>query len=229
MRKSMPKKQGNSKKNDAKTDLYLINLSCQRQMFRSGPLRMGYKRGCTFCWGAFGTLRENTIWLIENVIFGENCLKIWFCMIFSEKIWKNTKKEARIQQKWENGLPGWAKVSQRAPKVSQKGAKGSQKGAKGSQKAAKGSQKGAKGEPTGDQNASKSRPSEKVAKKGAKKGAPGFIFGAILEPFSVKNRWKNRCKNRCRKSHENIRKSMPKLHQNLVENPSKIWSPAEEA
>ena len=38
-----------------------INLSCQRQMFRSGPLRMGYKRGCTFCWGAFGTLRENTI------------------------------------------------------------------------------------------------------------------------------------------------------------------------
>ena len=37
------------------------DLSCQRQMFRSGPLRMGYKRGCTFCWGAFGTLRENTI------------------------------------------------------------------------------------------------------------------------------------------------------------------------
>ena len=37
------------------------DLSCQRQMFRSGPLRMGYKRRCTFCWGAFGTLRENTI------------------------------------------------------------------------------------------------------------------------------------------------------------------------
>ena len=26
-------------------------------MFRSGPLKRGYKRGCIFCWGAFGILR----------------------------------------------------------------------------------------------------------------------------------------------------------------------------
>ena len=48
-----------------------INLSCQRQMFRSGPLRIGYKRGCLFCWGAFGALRESAIWLPENVTFNE--------------------------------------------------------------------------------------------------------------------------------------------------------------
>ena len=79
------------------------------------------------------------------------------------------------------------KVSQKGAKVSQKGAKGSQKGAKGNQKAAKGSQKGAKGEPTGDQNASKSRPSEKVAKRSPKRSSTLESAGPFWEPFSIKN------------------------------------------
>ena len=91
-------------------------------------------------------------------------------------------------------IPRAPKVSQRAPKVSQKGAKGSQKGAKGSPKGAKGSQKGAKrrqrgakSEPKGDQNASKNRSSEKVAKREPKRHAAGLFLGAIWEPFSIKN------------------------------------------
>ena len=32
-------------------------ISCQRQMFRSRPLKRCYKRGCIFCWGALGILR----------------------------------------------------------------------------------------------------------------------------------------------------------------------------
>ena len=158
-------------------------------MSAPGPWRMGYKRGCTFCWGAFGTLRENTIWLTDNLIFSENCLKIWFCMIFSTKIPKNTKKEAGIQQKWENGAPGWAKVSQRAPKVSQKWAKR---------------------EPKGRQNepgTSKRTPCGKVLIFDAQRGERQNM---ILEPFwlhfgpkSIKNAIQKSLTNRYRKSREN--------------------------
>ena len=180
-------------------------------MFRSGPLRMGYKRGYTFCWGAFGTLRENTIWLIENVIFGENCSKIWFCMIFSRKIQKNIKKDARIQQKWENGPPRWAKVNQRAPKVSQRKPSGSQNGVKWGQKGAKGCQKAAKVKPKGDQNALKSGCSKKVAKSDAQGGYHPLFLGVILASFSIKNLWKNRCGNSHQKSEENRRNAMRKM------------------
>ena len=76
-----------------------INLSCQRQMFRSGPLRIGYKRGCLFCWGAFGALRESAIWLPENVTFNEKYIIKRFSLTFSLKINKNMENEARIQQK----------------------------------------------------------------------------------------------------------------------------------
>ena len=42
-------------------DLVYINLSCQRQMLRSGPLRMGYKREDVFSVGVrsarFGKIR----------------------------------------------------------------------------------------------------------------------------------------------------------------------------
>ena len=67
------------------------------------------------------------------------------------------------------------------------GPKGSQKAAKGSQKAAKGCQKGAKGEPTGDQNASKSRPSEKVEKMMENGGGPASIIGSTFGDISLKN------------------------------------------
>ncbi len=87
--------------------------------------------------------------------------------IFEENIEKYPKRgqDTGKVRKW---TPQVSKSVPKGTKSETKGSqsepKGSQKGAKGSQKAAKGCQKGAKGEPTGDQNASKSRPSEKVEK-----------------------------------------------------------------
>ena len=38
-----------------------------------------------------------------------------------------------------------------------------------------------------------------------------MLFGSVLEPFSIKNRWKKRCENRCLKSHEFHEKTMRKF------------------
>ena len=95
-----------------------------------------------------------------------------------------TKTEPKRAKREPKGSKREAKGAKREPK----GAKGSQKGAKGSQKAAKGCQKGAKGEPTGDQNASKSRPSEKVAKITEKGCLHLKGLAPFWEPFSVKFR-----------------------------------------
>ena len=76
----------------------------------------------------------------------------------------------------------------RVPKVSQSAPKVSQKGAKVTQNAAKGSQNAAKREPKGDQNASKSRPSERNTKR-MPKGSPHLCdLGGFWETLSVKNR-----------------------------------------
>ena len=79
-------------------------------------------------------------------------------------------------------------MSPRAPKGSQKGAKWSEERINGSQKEAKERHKGTKREPNGDQNASKSRPSEKVTKKEPKCSHRLMLFGAVLDPFSMTNR-----------------------------------------
>ena len=82
----------------------------------------------------------------------------------------------------------------KVPTVIQKGSKGSQKGAeekpKGSQREPKGaiwSQRGLKVEPKGAPNASKSRPSEKVAKNTDFCMVRLMLFTRFWEPFSVKN------------------------------------------
>ena len=59
----------------------------------------------------------------------------------------------------------------------------SQKGANGSPKGATWRPKGAKSEPRGDQSASKSRPSEKVAKKEPKGSPRQDEPGYFLTPF----------------------------------------------
>ena len=68
-----------------------------------------------------------------------------------------------------------------------KGAESEPKGAKWNQMDPKGNQKGAKGEPKGDQNASKNRPSEKVAKSDPKWITAGEGLASILEPSSITN------------------------------------------
>ena len=75
------------------------------------------------------------------------------------------------------------KGSQKIAKGNQKGAKGSQKGAKGSKTGPNGSQKGTRSEAMGDQNASKSRSSEKVAKKVATGGVAMLSRGSLLATF----------------------------------------------
>ena len=96
-----------------------------------------------------------------------------------------------MDQKQHQEIPKVRKLSPEVSKMEPKdakseptGAKRSPKGSprepKGSQKGAKGSQKGAKGEPKGDQDASKNRPSDKVAKMMKKGGAPICALGAIM-------------------------------------------------
>ena len=103
------------------------------------------------------------------------------------------------------------KGEQSEPKGSQSEPKGSQGGAKGNPKWAKWSQKGAKGEPKGDQNASKNRPSEKVAKRESQNGAAhpvqmvhfgshfqwtiGQKIDAEIDAEKVMNMEENRCEN----------------------------------
>ena len=199
-------------------------LSCQRQMFRSGPWRVGYKRRCTFCWGAFDSLRENTIWLNENVIFKENYLRIRFCTIFSWKIQQDMKNLDRIQQKWENGSLGeqkwskgyqkwakghqkWAKreptgaksepkVSQREPKVSQWEPKVSQREPRVSQWEPKGSQKWAKGRPKCIKKSTFGEGREKHAKRVFASNSFWSILGAMFRQKTM---------------NKSMRKSMPKM------------------
>ena len=64
------------------------------------------------------------------------------------------------------------------------GAKGNQKGAK---REPKGCQREVKGEPKGNQNASKNRSLEKVAKREPTRGSHALSLGAFWEPFSIKN------------------------------------------
>ena len=123
--------------------------------------------------------------------------------MFPPKIPRNIKHDARRPQKWENRAPLWANVIPKAPTGNQSAPKVSQKGAKVSQNAAKGSQNAAKREPKGDQNTSKSRPSERNTKR-MPKGSPHLCdLGGFWEPLSIKNQWTNRCENLCRKSDEN--------------------------
>ena len=166
-------------------------------MFRSGPLRIGYKRGCLFCWGAFGALRESAIWLPENVTFNEKYIIKRFSLTFSLKIDKNMENEARIQQKWENGSPGEQKWS----KGHQKWAKGHQKWAKREPKGAKSEPAGAKSEPTGAKREPKvSQIQHKIninqhkrqgLEKGVKKVVPSYahlmLLGSFWSNFPSKN------------------------------------------
>ena len=162
-----------------------INLSCLRQMFRSGPLKGGLQEKMYFLFGCVRCASG------KYDLIDRECDLQW--KLFKTKILhdifvENSKKYEKWGQdiaKVRKWIPGWAKVKQRAPKVSQgtpkvsqKGAKGSQKWANGSQKWAKGSQKwangsqkGAKSEPRGDQNASKNRCLEKVEKRSPKGSA----------------------------------------------------------
>ena len=120
---------------------------------------------------------------------------------------KSEKMEPRGEQKWPKGCQKGAHWSQKEAKGSQKGAKGNQKGAKRSQKGAKGSQKGAKREPKGDQNASKNRCPEKVAKRVLPGGASTWIC-SFWEALSITNVITNLCKNRCRRRDEKNEKSV---------------------
>ena len=78
------------------------------------------------------------------------------------------------------------KDAQSEPTGAKRSPKGSPREPKGSPKGAKGSQKGAKGEPKGDQDASKNRPSDKVAKM-MKKGGSTMCSRTY---FGTKNRSK---------------------------------------
>ena len=66
--------------------------------------------------------------------------------------------------------------------------------AKVHQMVSKGDQKGFKSESRGDQNASKNRPSGKLAQNDAKRGLPGFRDHPFWEPFSIKNTFQHQCK-----------------------------------
>ena len=69
--------------------------------------------------------------------------------------------------------------------------KGNQREPKGAKSEPAGAQReptGAKSEPTGDQNASKSRPPEKVVKREPKRSKDVRFAGPFREPFSIKNR-----------------------------------------
>ena len=126
---------------------------------------------------------------------------------------QNLAEGTKVEPKSPKSSPTWAS---RPPKWCQKGPNGSRKRPKGPQlepqgrqkepkgepRAANGSQKGAKSELRGDQNASKNRSSEKVAKREPKWSYHLMLFGFVLEPFSIKKRWTNRCENRCLKSKE---------------------------
>ena len=70
----------------------------------------------------------------------------------------------------------------------EKRAKGNQREPKGRQKESQMCQKGAKREPRGDQNVSKNRSSETVAKREPKRSPRRNEMGALWESFSIKNR-----------------------------------------
>ena len=127
-----------------------------------------------------------------------------------------------------------SKESQREPKVSQRATKNEPMGKvswqmrknttqwrktkskcepkrpKWSQSRAEGSQKIAKREPNGDQNASKSRCSDKWTKDVRKRKHPDSSRGSFWVPFSIKNVFKNQCKSQCRKSMEIYEKMLQK-------------------
>jgi hypothetical protein len=139
--------------------------------------------GWTFCWGAFGTLRDNTIWLISSWVLNETYLKtMLFHLIFNE-----------IRRNGTKMTPGDAESEKMAPRVSIKepegakrvpiGAKSEPTGSQQSPKGASWSQKGIKSEPKGDQNASTNRSSEKVVKMDPKWCVPLMLFGSVLKYF----------------------------------------------
>ena len=64
--------------------------------------------------------------------------------------------------------------------------------------------------PKVDQNASKDRCSEKVAKRVLQGRSARLFPGAFWEPFSIKNALKNQRKSRWRKSMEIYEKMLPK-------------------
>ena len=103
-----------------------------------------------------------------------------------------------------------------------KSPKGSQKGDKGSEKGATWRPKGAKSEPRGDQNASKNRSSEKIAKREPKGSPRQDEMGPFWEPCSIKTAIENSFKNRSRKNRENNGKRLPTWSQNRCQNSSKI-------
>ena len=172
-------------------------------MFRSGPWRGGVQKRILFL---LGCVRHSSGYcdLVDRQLdFPITIFKKTQILhkIFIENS-NNCKNDGKRPQRLEQVALGWAKASQKIAKVRPKGAKGSQKGAKGSEKGAKRQPRGAKREPTGDQNASKSRSSEKVAKRVPKRSPATCRDGPFWEPFSPKIRKKHHQKN--------IQKSTPK-------------------
>ena len=139
--------------------------------FRSGPLKTVVCEGqgpwyClrVLCWKCLKSRKKN-----NNLNFSWHFLKKYdFTYDFHWKIQKISKmtpwdpKSEKIarqgEQKWSQGHQKWAKGHQKWAKREPKGAKSDPNGTKRQTR-------GAKREPKGDQNASKSRCSEKVAKK----------------------------------------------------------------
>ena len=176
-------------------------------MFRSGPLKGGLQEKMYFLLGCVRCASGKYDLIDRECDFQR---KLFKNQILHDIFMENSKRYEKWGQdtaKVRKWIPGWAKVKERAPKVSQgtpkvsqKGAKGSQKWASGSQKWANGSQKwangnqkGAKSEPRGDQNASKNRSSEKIAKREPKGSPHQDEMDDFWEPFSIKNRWKDQC------------------------------------
>ena len=98
------------------------------------------------------------------------------------KIWKMRPGDSQSEpkgrkSKWK-GRQSEPKVSQSEPKVRQREPKVSQREPKRGQREPKGSTKGAQREPMGDQNASKNRLSDRIAKSMDFDGP-----GCFLEPF----------------------------------------------
>ena len=80
------------------------------------------------------------------------------------------------------------KSSARVSKSDPKGTKSEPKGAKSEPKGSQSEPKGAKRDQNGDQNQHKINIKMRVAKRSRKRPSATISFGAIWEPFSIKNR-----------------------------------------
>ena len=96
-----------------------INLSCLRQMFRSGPLKGGLQEKMYFLLGCVRCASGKYDLIDRECDFQR---KLFKNQILHDIFMENSKRYEKWGQdtaKVRKWIPGWAKVKERAPKVSQ--------------------------------------------------------------------------------------------------------------